>query len=365
MPVIDVDSHVTVVKGLEGSPLRVDVLPDGGHSFEFNRAAIKFAPPQGKFSRPGKESIEARCFWDLDRRLEDLDRDGISRQVLIFHSAHVFYDADNRVAVETARRYNDGLAEMIASCKDPSRYMGAAPLPLQDPAAAADEAERIVNELGMPVVVIGTNVRGKNLDMPEFLPFFRRVNELDVPIILHSDGLSPYQNHPAAGDRTGWSERGPFSAEYPIWWMLTHPFEHMIAIARIIYSGLLDRFPNLKFILEEGNVGYAPYLFDRLEEGREFGEMLFGSRVHLGGPKKHPLDYLEHFHWAVESEDSLIAEVVKRWGAERVLFSSDYPHHDTPWPESVLGMRKALKPFSAADQAKVMWENAARLLHLS
>ena len=129
MKVIDVDSHVTVIKGLAGSVLRVELLGDGGHSFEFNRATIKFAPPAGKFARPGKETILARCFWDLDQRLEDLDRDGISKQVLIFHSAHVFYDADSRVAVETTRKYNDGLSEMIATCKDPSRYMGAAPLP--------------------------------------------------------------------------------------------------------------------------------------------------------------------------------------------------------------------------------------------
>jgi predicted TIM-barrel fold metal-dependent hydrolase len=364
MQVIDVDSHISVTRGLEGTPFRVDMLADGSHSIEFNRMTIKFAAPNGKFPRPGKEAIPARVFWDLDRRLEDLDRDGINRQVLIFHSAHVFYDADNRVAIEAARKYNDALAEMIATCKAPSRYLGAAPLPLQDPAAAADEADRAVKELHMPVVVIGTNVRGKNLDMPEFLPFFARINELNVPIIIHSDGLSPYQNYPAAGDRTGWWDRGPFSADYPIWWMLTHPFEHMIAIARIIYSGLLDRFPNLRFILEEGNVGYALYLFDRLEEGWEFGELIYGPRVHLGGPKKHPLEYLEHFHWAVESEDSLIGEAIKRWGADRILFSSDYPHPDTPWPESVAGMKKVLSPFSAADKAKVMWENAARLLHL-
>ena len=146
--------------------------------------------------------------------------------------------------------------------------------------------------------------------------------------------------------------------------MLTHPFEHMIAIARIIYSGLLDRFLNLKFILEEGNVGYALYLFDHLEEEWEFGELIYGPQVHLGGPKKHPLEYLEHFHCAVESEDSLIGEAIKRWGAERILFSSDYPHPDTPSPESVAGMKKALSGFSPADEAKVMHENAARLLHL-
>src|SRR5690242_3418500 len=227
MQVIDVDSHVTVTKGLEDTPFRVDILPNGSHSIEFNQTVVKFAPPGGKFPRPGKEAILARTFWDLNRRLEDLDRDGITRQVLIFHSAHVFYDADSRVAIEAARKYNDGLAEMIATCKAPARYLGAAPLPMQDPTAAADEAERAVKQLHMPVVVIGTNVRGKNLDMPEFRPFFARINELNVPIIIHSDGLSPYQNYAAAGDRTGWSDRGPFSAEYPIWWMLTHPFEHM------------------------------------------------------------------------------------------------------------------------------------------
>jgi predicted TIM-barrel fold metal-dependent hydrolase len=253
---------------------------------------------------------------------------------------------------------------MIATCKQPSRYLGAAPLPMQDPEAAADEAERAVKELAMPAVVIGTNVRGKNLDSADFWPFFARVNDLQVPIIVHSDGLTSFQTHPAAGERTGWWERGPFSVDHPIWWMLGHPFEHMIAISRLIYSGLLDRFPDLKFIFEEGNVGYALYLFDRLEEGWEFGELIHGQRVHLRGPKKHPLEYLEHFHWAVESEDSLIGEAVRRWGADRILFSSDYPHPDSPWPESVKEMKEALTGCSELEQTKVLGGNAARLLRL-
>lgn len=186
MQVIDVDSHVTVTKALDGSALRVEVLPDGNHSVEFNQSVVKFAAPGGKFPRPGKESILARVHWDLDRRLEDLDRDGIERQVLIFHSAHVFYDADARVAIAPARKYNDGLAEMIATCKALGRYLGAAPLPMQDPGAAADEAELAVKELRMPAVVIGTTVRGRNLDMPEFLPFFARINEQRA--IGHSHG---------------------------------------------------------------------------------------------------------------------------------------------------------------------------------
>ena len=186
------------------------------------------------------------------------------------------------------------------------------------------------------------------------------MNKLEIPIIVHSDGLSSFQTHPAAGERTGWWERGPFAVDQPIWWTWAIPLSNMIAIARIIYSGLLDRYPNLKFIFEEGNVGYALYLFDRLEAGWEFGEMIYGARVHLRGPKKRPLEYLEHFHWAVESEDWLIAEVVKRWGAERILFSTDYPHGDTPWPESVKRrVKEALAPYSAADQAKA-WARTPR-----
>ena len=365
MEVIDVDSHITVAKGLEGTPICVHLLDDGGHSIEFNRTVVKFAPPNASSCATARRRFRPGSFGTSTGASKTSTATASIAKCLSSIAHTCFYDAKTRVAIEAARNYNDALAETIAACKDPSRYLGAAPLPLQDPAAAADEADRAVKQLRMPVVVIGANVRGRNLDLPEFWPFFARVNELNIPIIIHSDGLSPFQNHPAAGDRTGWAERGPFLADYPIWWMLTHPFEHMIAIARIIYSGLLDRFPNLKFILEEGNVGYALYLFDRLEEGREFGELLYGPRVHLGGPKKHPLDYLEHFHWAVESEDSLIGEVIRRWSAERVLFSSDYPHPDTPWPESVAGMQKVLKPFTAADEAKVMWQNAARLLRLS
>jgi aminocarboxymuconate-semialdehyde decarboxylase len=301
---------------------------------------------------------------DLDRRLEALDVEGIERQILIFHTSHVFYGAEPKIGIDTARRFNDGMAEMIATCRDPKRYLGVAHLPMQDPEAAAREAERAVKRLAMPGVVIGTNVRGKDLDAPEFWPFFSAIEELDVPIIVHSDGLTGFQSHPAAPERTGWRERAPFVAEYPLWWMLGHPIEHMIAIARIVYSGLLDRFPKLRFLFEEGNVGYALYLFDRLEEGWEFGEALFGKKVHARGPAKKPLEYLDHFYWAIEPEDSLAPEAIRRWGAERILFGTDFPHSDTPWPDSVRTMEKTLAGFPEEDRAKVFGGNALQLFAL-
>jgi len=96
MQVIDVDSHITVVKGLEDSPFQIKMLPDGGHLMEFSGTRLDFTPPQGKMPRPHKPPIDMRTWWDLDRRLGDLDQEGITKQVLIFHSSHVFYGGTPR-----------------------------------------------------------------------------------------------------------------------------------------------------------------------------------------------------------------------------------------------------------------------------
>ena len=87
MHIIDVDSHFIVNKGLDGSPLRIEILPDGGHLIEFSRAQLDIAPPQSRVPRPGKPALDVRTYWDLDRRLDDLDREGINQQVLIPHTS--------------------------------------------------------------------------------------------------------------------------------------------------------------------------------------------------------------------------------------------------------------------------------------
>ena len=84
MEVIDVDSHVTVVKGLESTPFVVQVLPDGGHLIEFNGVQLDLAPPNGKTRRPGKATIDACTTWDLNRRLADLE--GLAQRYHVLHS---------------------------------------------------------------------------------------------------------------------------------------------------------------------------------------------------------------------------------------------------------------------------------------
>jgi hypothetical protein len=88
----------------------------------------------------------------------------------------------------------------------------------------------------------GEDLTAAKMDMCHWLdPFLVARTEF----IVHSDGFTSFQTHLAAGECTGWCERGPFSVDHPIWRMLRHPFEHMIAIAQLICSGLLDRHPDL------------------------------------------------------------------------------------------------------------------------
>ena len=82
MRIIDADSHITVVKGLEGTAFEVQILADGGQLMAFDGTRFDAAPPDGKRLRPGKEPIDIRAWYDLDQRLADLDREGVSQQVL-------------------------------------------------------------------------------------------------------------------------------------------------------------------------------------------------------------------------------------------------------------------------------------------
>jgi predicted TIM-barrel fold metal-dependent hydrolase len=361
--IIDFDSHVTVARGFERTPFRVTVKPEG-QIVEFNGEHFNFCTPTGQWTRPNRPPIRAQAAVDLNMRLEDLDIEGIDRQLLIFHTSQVFYGAKPQIATAMASRFNDGLADMIATCRQPKRYLGTIHVALQDPDAAAREVERAHRKLSMPAVVIGTNVSGESIDLPQFWPFFEAINDLNIPVIVHSDGLTPFQKGMVGADRLRF-RGGPFVfGDQCLWWMLGHGFEHMVTIARLVYSGLLDTFPNLKFIFEEANVGYAIYLFDRLEEGWWFMEQ-FGQGTRIHTTERKPIEYLERFHWGVEPEDSLLREVIRRWGADRILYTSDYPHGDTPWPDSVKEMREVLEPFSEEDRQKVFSGNAERLLNIA
>src|SRR5581483_9986557 len=155
---------------------------------------------------------------------------------------------------ELAQLANDGLAELVA--KYPKRFLRfIAGLPMNNPEAAAKEAERAVKQLGAVGVQICTNVNGRPLDEPDFLPVFQTMAELDAPIWVHparGAGFPDYQTEK--------------KSKYEMWWVFGWPYETSIFMARIIFAGYFDRWPKLKIITHHLG-GMVPYFSGRTGPG--------------------------------------------------------------------------------------------------
>ena len=309
----------------------------------------------GAVGSPG-DAFEPEYFADVRRRLadsslriEDMDRYGIETMVLSLSQPGVQGIFERDTAVDTARRLNDELAEVVAG--HPRRFAGFAALPLQDPAAAGDELERAVKQLGFRGALVngysnvGDAQTAQYLDEPPVWEFWERVAALDVPIYLHPrDPLITqrriYEGYPALLS-SAWG----FGVE-----TATHAL-------RLIMSGLFDRFPGLSLVLGHLAEG-LPFLLPRVEH------RLRHARQDLRGRQARPMmSYLRNHFFITTSgafRTAALLDTLLEVGADRVLFSVDYPfenmHEQTEWFEGV--------PISEADRHKIGAENARRLLRL-
>jgi len=171
-----------------------------------------------------------KTFFELDRQIGRMRGEGVERAILSLATPFINYYLDAEVAVKTARRFNDSLASSIAG--HPNRFGAWAFLPMQDPTAAADELERCVREFGFVGGHIASNVRGVYLHDERFGPICRRACDLNVPLFVHPAD-------PAGKDRT---------REYELTVVAGYLFDNTINILKMICSGFLDRWPNLKLV---------------------------------------------------------------------------------------------------------------------
>jgi aminocarboxymuconate-semialdehyde decarboxylase len=261
-------------------------------------------------------------------------------------------------AVGLARAANDGMAELVQ--RHPSRFAGfVASLPLGDPEAAVAELERAVDELGARGVQLFSNVRGGPLTSPELLPIFEAMAGHDLPIWLH-----PYRGPETSDYRT--EERSQFE----IWWTFGWPYETSVAMSRIVFAGLFDRWPNLKIITHHMGA-MAPYFAGRVGPGwDQLGVRTSAPDVAeaLARLRQRPVDYFHMFYGDTALFGAYDATVcgLAFFGADRVVFASDAPFDPEGGPmyiRETIGIIDRL-PITDADRARIYSGNAVRLLKL-
>ncbi len=249
----------------------------------------------------GQVLARLKDFGEL--RLEAMDKAGIERSVLALAGPGVQAEPDIAKATRKAIEANDFLAGEIA--KNPSRYSGFAHIALQDPAAAANELERCVKQLGFAGCMINGHTNGQYLDDPKLYPFWERAEALGTIVYLHpADPVSPFT-----------ALNGTKGLKRATWEWTLETGSHAL---RLVFGGLFDRFP--KATLALGHLGETlPYLLWR-----------FDSRAKLYGVKlqRQPSDYIRQ-NMVVTLSGMFSAEplncAIAALGADRVMFSADYP----------------------------------------
>ena len=259
---------------------------------------------------------------DVDRRFKILDEFGDYCQVITLPSPPLEAFERPEMSPQLAREGNDGLAELVR--KHPDRFIGfAGSLPMNNPAAAEKEMVRCLDELGAFGVQIYTNAAGKPLDSPEFTGLFAEAARRDAPIWLH----------PARGPEFS-DYRSEDKSKYEIWWTFGWPYETSVAMARMVFSGFFDRWPNLKIITHhmggmipyfEGRVGYG---WDQL--GTRTSDVDYKSL--LASMKKRPVEYFKNFYadTALFGAGPATKCGLDFFGVDNVVFASDMPFEPAP-----------------------------------
>jgi predicted TIM-barrel fold metal-dependent hydrolase len=308
----------------------------------------------------GKRVRGVPCLYDLDVRFAVMDQfkqhDYV--QVLSLPSPPIELMADGAAALEMSRIGTDGMAELVA--RHPDRFVGyVSTLPMNDPQAAAREAERAFTQAGANGLQLYTNVRGKPLDLPEFLPVFEMAARHDKPILLHPIRGAEMPDY-CSEDRS----------RYEIWWTFGWPYETSAAMARLVFSGLFDRLPGLKIVTHHLGA-MVPYFEGRVGPGwNQLGART--SDEDLGAVlrrlKRRPLDYFKSFYADTAVFGSRAATVcgLDFFGPDRVLFASDSPFDPEKGPGYIRDTIAVLESLDldAAARAKINYENAEQLFGL-
>jgi aminocarboxymuconate-semialdehyde decarboxylase len=196
---------------------------------------------------------------------------------------------------------NDQIAAAVAA--NPKRLMGLATLPMQAPALAADELRRAIRSLGLKGAQIGSNVNGRNLDDKMFEPTWAVANELGAFIMVHPTQV-------AGADRL---------KAYYLVNLIGNPLDTTIAAAALVFGGVIERHPNIKFLMVHGG-GFVPYQVGRFRHGWQVRPE---PRVRLKAPPDASLARL-NFDTILHGQPAL-EFLVSSCGPARVLLGSDYP----------------------------------------
>lgn len=305
-----------------------------------------------------RRSEQVPMMTNLDERFRIMDLFGDYSQILSLASPPLELVADPQQQLELSRIGSESMAELCQ--RYPERFPGfIASIPMGNPERVVEETHKALAEYGAAGIQIFSNIAGKPLDRPEFEGVFDCMAAADKPIWIHPARGAGFPDYLS-------EER----SEYEIWWTFGWPYDTSAAMARLVFSKLFDRHPDIKIITHHGG-GMIPFFEGRVGPGWD----QLGARtshtdysILLKELKKRPLDYFKMFYADTALFGARAAQECSLafFGADHVLFASDAPFDPERGPMYIRETIKILDSLeiSEEERAKIYHGNAIRLLGL-
>jgi aminocarboxymuconate-semialdehyde decarboxylase len=319
--VIDFHAHMLEAEVLRRSSGKT-VLSGFGHNAHGGTRAVN--------------DVTFRKMLEPERQLEDMDRRGIDLSVV--SSATVIQGtswADPQTDLDLSKRCNDRMADWVA--RYPSRFVGSFVLPLQDVPLALGELERCVKELGLRVANLCTHYQGAYIGDSRYRPFWEAANALGILIWIHPDGV-----------RDLWFQN------FGMWNSIGQSIEEAKVMASLIYEGVAESFPEMKFVISHGG-GYFPHNTGRLDRN------VTNRPDSMKNITRRPSEYLRSFYYdTCLFDQNLLAALALRVGADRLVMGSDYPVGEA----DPVGFIRQCRALSQEQAGMIVGGTAANLLGL-
>jgi predicted TIM-barrel fold metal-dependent hydrolase len=296
----------------------------------------------------GEDDVRAKAGADPEQRLRDLALDGIDAEVLFPNKGLAMWATPDPVfAMAQCRVYNDWAWETFGRYND--RMSPAAAVATGDLEGSLAEIERVAS-LGFRCLTLpckpiwgAHDVEHPNYNLPVFDRLWALIQETGLPITFHvSTGRDPR------------AARGHGGAVINY---VTHSLAPTIEpVASLCASGVLERFPGLRFATIEAGIGWIPWLLTAMDEA--YRKHHFWVRPKLA---RLPSEYFRAHGFASFQEDPPGLDLAERYGLlDNLMWGNDYPHHEGTWPHSAEAIERTMGRLTDAQRAKVLGENAAR-----
>ncbi len=276
---------------------------------------------------------------DIDQRIRDMDKMNIDVQAISTSPLQYYYGIEPELGIQVARTINLRLAEVWA--QHPKRFAPLATLPMQSPKHAASELEYCVKKLGFKGIEIGTNVNGAEIADPQYEKMWRKAEELGAVVFLHP---------------IGFTSPGRLTKHF-LTNVIGNPLDTTVALAHIVFGGVLERYPKLKIVAAHGGgfLGHYPARMDHAYHVRP------ECHDHISRP---PSYYMKKIYYdTMVFGQPQLDHLVNLYGAGQIVIGTDYPY-DMGYYKPVDFIEKN-PHLTRSQKDKIISKNAAQLLGLS